>query len=351
MQDVLVVGAGIVGASVARHCARLGASVTLVDRGAPASGATGDSFAWVSAHGEGPASAAALRRCGPADYRRLEAELPGVRVHWAGSLSWWGGPPPVTEGIDVEQGQVVISAAAVAEREPRLREPPAHAVWTPGDGAVDPVAVTAALVQDARDHGAQVVLDTVVAALRVEGERVVGALTAAGPLLARTVVLAVGVAVPELLAPLGVHVPVAASPAVLVRLTGPGDLVRTVVSSPLVEFREGEDGQLLAALDHAGERSASELEATARRTLGDISSTVRDAEGVRAVSARVGLRPVPGDGAPVIGRVPGVPGAYVAVMHSGVTLAATVGRLVADELVHGADAPELAGLRPDRFTR
>jgi len=59
---------------------------------------------------------------------------------------------------------------------------------------------------------------------------------------------------------------------------------------------------------------------------------------------------MPVDGSPVIGPVPGVAGVYLAVMHSGVTLAATVGRLVAGEIVHGVGAAELQQLRPFRFT-
>ncbi|MBA2950567.1 FAD-dependent oxidoreductase [Streptomyces himalayensis] len=48
MSAVVVVGAGIVGASVAYHLARRGVSVTLIDGGAsPATGVTGDSFAWI----------------------------------------------------------------------------------------------------------------------------------------------------------------------------------------------------------------------------------------------------------------------------------------------------------------
>ena len=45
--EVTDVGAGIVGASVAYHAARRGAAVVLLDRSLPASGATGDSFAWI----------------------------------------------------------------------------------------------------------------------------------------------------------------------------------------------------------------------------------------------------------------------------------------------------------------
>ena len=59
------------------------------------------------------------------------------------------------------------------------------------------------------------------------------------------------------------------------------------------------------------------------------------------------LRPVPRDGLPVIGAE-GPQGIYVATMHSGVTLAPLVGRLVAQEL-NGGQAELLAPYRPARF--
>ncbi len=77
--DVMVVGAGIVGASVAYHLARGGADVVLLDRSLPGAGATGDSFAWI---GRGTAGAAPeqllLRRNVFEDYLRLERELAGM---------------------------------------------------------------------------------------------------------------------------------------------------------------------------------------------------------------------------------------------------------------------------------
>ena len=48
---------------------------------------------------------------------------------------------------------------------------------------------------------------------------------------------------------------------------------------------------------------------------------------------------------PIIGPEPDLPGLYLAVMHSGVTLAAAAGRLIAEEVTTGHPAPELAGCR------
>ena len=55
---------------------------------------------------------------------------------------------------------------------------------------------------------------------------------------------------------------------------------------------------------------------------------------------------MPADGEPIIGPVAEVPGLYLAVMHSAVTLAAAVGRLVARELVDGTDRAGSVRLPP-----
>ena len=62
---------------------------------------------------------------------------------------------------------------------------------------------------------------------------------------------------------------------------------------------------------------------------------------------QVCVRPMPADGQPIVGRLPGAQALYVAVTHSGVTLAAHLARLIAGDLT-GTPAPELAPCRPAR---
>ena len=332
--DLVVVGAGIVGASVAYHAARAGAVVTLVDAGRPGAGVTADSFAWIGASGVRTGPAAALRATATEEYRRLEAELPGLPVTWSGSLSWGAADGAPEAG----PGQEIVNAATVATLEPTLRQPPEWAVWAPGDGTVDPVGVTERLVAGACAHGARVHLDTPVTAVRRDAAgRVVGVETAAGPLAGATVVLAAGVATAALAAPLGIRVPVDPSPATLFRLRGPAGLVRTVVNTQDFDLRQVATDRLHAAAD------------SPERTLAAVRSTFRGAANVELLSTRVGLRPMPADGEPIIGPVADVPGLYLAVMHPAVTLAAAVGRMVARELVDGAAEPALVGCRLDRF--
>ena len=70
-----------------------------------------------------------------------------------------------------------------------------------------------------------------------------------------------------------------------------------------------------------------------------------------AETARIGVRAMPADGHSVVGPQGGVAGYYVAVTHSGVTLAPFLGRVVAEELLRGRSDPRLAPFRPDRFWR
>jgi glycine/D-amino acid oxidase-like deaminating enzyme len=58
---------------------------------------------------------------------------------------------------------------------------------------------------------------------------------------------------------------------------------------------------------------------------------------------------MPQDELPIVGAVPGIAGFYVAVTHSGVTLAPLVGQLVAQEVTSGHVSPLLADYRIERF--
>ncbi|WP_312838978.1 FAD-dependent oxidoreductase, partial [Pantoea piersonii] len=55
-QRIAVIGAGVLGLSVARMLALQGAQVTLFDKGAPGAGTSQISFAWVNANGKSPES-------------------------------------------------------------------------------------------------------------------------------------------------------------------------------------------------------------------------------------------------------------------------------------------------------
>ena len=350
LTKVVIVGAGIVGAAVAYESARAGGEVVLLDRGLPASGVTQHSFAWIGgpSGADVPDGSTPLRRRAMGEYRRLETEVPGVQVRWRGSLHC---TDEAGRRSSLGADERLVDAAEVARLEPRLARAPARALHRSGDGAIDPVAVTEALVRAAQGASARVLAGCTASALPLRDGRVLGVQTSSGFEPADTVVLAAGVDVPALCAPLGCHLPVRTSPALLMRFAGPPGLVRTLVATADLEVREGAGGELLVAGEYDGQTGRAELRRAGEAVLRRLTATFDAAEDVRLLDVQLGARPMPADGLPFVGPVPGVAGAYVAVMHSAVTLAAVVGRLVADEVVRGLCAEELAGVRLDRPLR
>ncbi len=72
--------------------------------------------------------------------------------------------------------------------------------------------------------------------------------------------------------------------------------------------------------------------------------------GAKAVPVAVGHRPMPQDGYPVLGFTSKAPNVYLALTHSGVTLAPLIGALAPREIVDGAKVEMLEPFRPDRFS-
>jgi glycine/D-amino acid oxidase-like deaminating enzyme len=309
---------------------------------------TGASFAWIGGPGgrDAPDASTPLRRSVLQDWRRLERDVPEVRVRWTGSLAWGDDALRNLEALGPDEQ--VVDEAEVRRLEPNLRLPPERAVFRSTDGAVDPVGVTEGLLRAARTAGADVRAGVTVTRLVARAGALVGLDTSTGFMASPTVVLATGVGTSPLCAPLGVEVPVASSPALLARFTAPAQLIRTLVTWPQ-EARQAADGQVLVPRDHRGETTSGDLWRAGQDAARLLADTFTSGEDARLIDVRVGHRPMPVDGLPIIGPLPGLAGVHVAVMHSAITLGPTVGRLVAAELLTQSLVGELAGVRPDRF--
>lgn len=351
MSDVVIVGAGIVGASIAFHAARRGAAVTLVDKGVPASGVTGGSFAWIgTASGHWPGGSEDLRGSILVDYRQLERDLGDLGVRWTGSLSWSDERNDVPDDDSpLGPDHLVLGPSEVRLLEPNLLTPPKRAIHVATDAGVDPVKVTNALVQAARDHGAHVVLGEAVVSIDRHRGRVVGLRTATRRHLADTVVLAAGTAVPTLSAPLGLNVPVNESPALLVRATAPAGMVKTVVATPDFEVREITQGHLVITAPLGADTAPLALAAAAARVVQQVAATFEGGHDVRLLGHQLGRRPMPRDHGPIIGGQESLPGVYLAVMHSALCLGPTAGRLATAEILGGETLQQLARCRLARF--
>ena len=75
-EQVVIVGGGILGASLAYHLSRRGAQITVLEKEAPAAGATSRSFAWINADfSKQPFDYHTLNKLGVWAYHLLQQEL------------------------------------------------------------------------------------------------------------------------------------------------------------------------------------------------------------------------------------------------------------------------------------
>jgi glycine/D-amino acid oxidase-like deaminating enzyme len=338
---IVVVGAGIVGASIAYHLAARGAAVTVVERGRPAGGATETSFAWINATWGNPEPYFRLRFLSMQEWRRLKDELGGaLGVAWQGCLIWDLADHELEEfarghaawGYDVR----LVERDEIAALEPGLIAPPERAAYAAGDGTIEPVAATRALLAAAASLGAEIRLDTEVTDL------------SQGAIGADVCVLATGAATSTLCAGLGVVLPMSPTPGLLAHSRPAAPLLRHVIEAPGLHMKQ-ECSRIVVGRDFGGGPAPNDVEAEGRRLLDLVKQHVRGADGLELDRVTVGLRPMPQDGMPVVGFVRDLPGLYLATMHSGITLAPAVGRFAAMEILDGVRVDMLEAYRPERF--
>jgi glycine/D-amino acid oxidase-like deaminating enzyme len=362
--DVAVVGVGIVGASAVYALARAGQRVIALDAGAPGAGTSRTSFAWLNSVNKEPEIYHRLNAEGMAAHRELARELGAEGgYHDGGSLEWAEADDARAELRErvvrlASRGYVaeLISRPRALGLEPDLNIPDhvgdvaffAAEAWLDAPRAID------RLLGAAGAKGAEVRAGTRVRSVRMRGGRVEALAIDGGEIEAASVLVCVGPAAQEFLAGLGAAVPVGRVPGLLAVTTRPARALGRVVHAPGIHLRPDAGGGLLLG---AGDVDGLIGEATSRETAFAVAGQLLDraarvfpaAKDVRLADARIGVRPMPGDGQTIAGRIPGLANAWMLATHSGMTLGPLLGRLIADEIVDGTPSPTLAPFRPERF--
>jgi D-hydroxyproline dehydrogenase subunit beta len=162
VSDVVVVGAGIVGAAVARELAVRGVAVTLLDRGAVSSGTTGLGEGNVLCSDKDAGPELELARAGLALYGEIEARLgEEARIRRKGALivhrepDTWAAEPARLARVAVD-GARLVGADELRELEPELTGPVCGASLFPDDLQCDPRAIARALAREAAEAGATI---------------------------------------------------------------------------------------------------------------------------------------------------------------------------------------------------
>jgi glycine/D-amino acid oxidase-like deaminating enzyme len=339
---IVVCGAGAVGASVAWFLARRGAEPVVVDRARTAVAASGKAAGFLAEDWCAGTPIDGLMRASFALHAEIAKELGAERIGYR--------PMDALLTAAADEGSV--------DAYRRLDSP----AWLDGNVAVhevigdttttaqvNPYAFTTTLVEDAVAHGATLVTG-VVDGLERDGSGAVNGVSIDGEVRpADVLVLALGpwtsqaqrwLALPQVFGSRGASVVLAA------------DVPNQVIFSEFMT-RDGQRAQLeiyprpggAVYVNGLSEHGAlpddpDDIEAIVEsgdelhRRAGVHSSALRDAEVVARASC---YRPMTVDGIPLIGPVPGAPGAYLATAHAswGICNAPATGRMVAEMILDG----------------
>ncbi|WP_432958257.1 NAD(P)/FAD-dependent oxidoreductase [Micromonospora haikouensis] len=367
-EHVVVIGAGVFGAAVTAALTRRGAHVTVVDAAAPAGGTSGATFSWTNSCGKQPRPYHDLSVAGMAAHRRLAAEVPlsdwyheGGNLEWADDEAGRAKLRRKVEGVlDYGYEARWLTRAQALRLEPDMNPaelPDDGIAYFPQEGWIDPTRLIGHLLSISVVAGAELVRDDAVTGLEVADGLVRSVHLASGrKIVADAVVNCAGPGADRIAGLAGLTLPMRNTRGVLVYTSPAAVAVSRVVHAPGVHLRPDGGGRLLlhtheidgaAHLDDSGEISVDQPAIDTVLAAGRaLYPGLRD---VVVESVRVGERPIPGDGLPVLGRVVDLPNFHFAVSHSGATLSVHAGDLVAAEALGENRDDALAAFRFERF--
>ena len=376
--DVVVIGAGVVGCSVAYYLAREGVSVTVVEQEAIGSGASAHATGSLSLLGAEftPGPSFQLARASFSEFEQIVPELESA----TGMDLLYQRRPSLRLAMDDEEADLIkgmmawqephvkmswIDAQEVHSIEPRLSPSVVGAVYEDESAQLDSYRLNLALGGGAELKDAEIIYREVTG-LVTSGATVTGVRTASEDIHCDTVVIAAGTWSRAFTPWLGFPVPVRPLKGERLLLSYPGDPLPVLISSP-------KRGHMISRMDgftsvgstggrdydqrllFAGEEFDRQPTASARMELLQRAIDVLpDLERAELVQQLAGSRPLSPDGNPIIGPVPGWEGVLLATGHTtkGIHLGPITGRVIADYVCRGSTdvVSDMGEFLPDRFT-
>jgi glycine/D-amino acid oxidase-like deaminating enzyme len=369
---IIVIGGGIIGTSVAYRLGQGGADVTVLEGQRIGGGTSSTSYAWVNACEKlSSYEYFKLNFAGRAAHARIAGELDGAAWYPRPGILQWQGASAEAGGVDrADQSDKfgtlqkwgypaeLLDGSSLHRLEPEIAPEALESgpvIHYPEDGWCYPVLYGGAVAQAARvRYGVQFVTAGV-ARIIVQGDRCTGVVLNDGATVAADVVVnCAGRWANDVLTNTVAPIPLAPTAGIVAYTLPVGIGLRRGLRTPAVNVRPDGAGRLLLRAGDIDKHVKADAPAEVNQPLADelLDRARALLPGLAAVGLetwRIAIRPQPADGYSAIGPMPELSGYYACVTHSGVTLAPFIGEAVAAELLRGADHPELAAFRPQRF--
>jgi sarcosine oxidase subunit beta len=366
--EVLVIGGGVLGSSIAYHVARQGRKVLVLERQEVAvepvaswASAGGVTPGWGQHPAEGPLARAAIER-----WHTLAEELEADLHYRQGGHLLLAENDTEAEHLQTfvqrqhELGFADVSFVdrnAVFSLVPGLGEQVVAGSFSPASGQANPVLTTRAFANAAKQHGAIYWTRTECLALQRVADRVVGAQTERGNVQAEQIVLSAGAWSRELASSVGLLLPLRIRALqVLLSTPAPAGVLQPIVSavSRTLSLKQLPDGAFLLGGGWLGDptpdrRSYTLREASQAGNWATACELFPPVSQQRLVRAWCGLQAQSLDDLPFIGSVSGLEGLTLA-FASWHGFALAIGSFVANH-VAGLPTPQLDQLTPNRIAQ
>ncbi|MCP4177679.1 MAG: FAD-binding oxidoreductase [bacterium] len=385
-KDVIVIGGGVIGSSIAYYLSKAGKKVLLTERKDHASGASGSCDQAIIMQTKKPGIHLKMALASAEMYETLGEELDyDIPYKRDGGMIIIETPEEmkVMESFVDKQKKIglqveILNRKEAAKRQKGLAKHILGSTYSPQDAHVDPLKLNFGYAYAAVKLGAEILLETEVTGINLEGNTVKGVETNRGSFSAPLVINATGPWAPNIGKMIGLEIPIKPRRGQIV-ITEPvppfinGDInsASYIVAKYFPERllgRKDKASQLGVGLALGQTEKGNILIGATRELVGYDSGTTKD--GIREIlknAARVipklkdinvirvmsGLRPYTPDGLPLVGKVQGFDGFFMAAGHEGdgIALAPVTGRIVADLITTGKTFMDVSALSPNRFNK
>jgi glycine oxidase len=363
--DILIIGAGIIGCSLARELARANLKIVLLERGVAGAAASSAAAGLLSpsygAEAGGPLVELLFR-----SVSLYESWIDELRADGSGDVAFRRSGV-LQVALDAEQAQHLrerlpaearpgrrvewLSAAELCRREPAVAETVLGATYSPDDAQVDPALLSRAVARVVERLGVPIHEGEPVQRMDIRGDRIHAVHTDVATYRPGQVVITAGPWSGDLASSLNLHLPTRPVKGQMLLIDCRVAPVTTPMLADHTVLAPQPDGRMKVGvtMEEAGFDDRVTVEGL-RSILQRATQLVPALGQLTFGRAWAGLRPATPDGWPYMGPVSPLQNLWVSVGHfrKGIMLAPACARLMAQSIVAGRLAEELMPFKPNR---
>ena len=306
-KEAVVVGAGIIGSSIAYELSKRGVKVTLIEKNVPGSACSGSSFSWINAtYPKKPYSYNLFSQLGINAFHLIQREL-SLDIKWNGSLEWSAemqDQKKLIESVNELKSYPKYTPTSIIGYEKAKKLEPninfsgnENIIFSKADGAIDPKDAISKMIDAIKKNGGSILYPCKFEEIIESNDSFSKIKTSMGILKSQNVIFCNGVDIDNSFNKNFLKKP---RPGVIIKTKPQKNLINSVVYGPKIHAHQQSNGQLII-----GEQITAPIRENPithlKRINKHFKNMVKDASDLSPSEVLIGFRPIPKDDLPIIG--------------------------------------------------